>query len=381
VCVVGPGKRFLNDVTYSTYALAEALAARYPTSAVLLRELVPRRFFQGAARVGSDLSHLRLPAAVRRFEGIDWFWIPSLPRALWYLRRQPPSVLLVEYWTPATVHTQLALASCARRLGAGVVIEFHQVARQERSRAVARWWSSALSARLFQIAERFIVHTEHDRDVLTHRHGLAEHEIDVIPHSVNDHYHLGDRIRRAPEDCCNILCFGTIRPWKGVEDLVEAFDAIPPDRIGRYWLTIVGETWEGWTEVGERIARSPYRDRITFVNRWITDEEVDGYFAGADLVVVPHRSPAAKTPAYIAMSYGIPVVVTPVGGLPEVAERQEGSVVVARTGPSALLDGIERAALGLTRVPAILDGADDVCDRYEPTLVAAGLRVTRLARR
>ena len=65
-----------------------------------------------------------------------------------------------------------------------------------------------------------------------------------------------------------------IRPFKGLEHLVEAFEAIPESEIAGYWLTVVGETWEGWTLPAERIAASPRRDRITFVNRYVSDAEL-----------------------------------------------------------------------------------------------------------
>src|SRR5690606_8025394 len=96
VCLVGPGKHHLSGVTYHTYALAEALSERGPTTVVLLRRLVPRRWYPGAARVGADLSSLRLPRSVRRYDGVDWWWLPSLEGALLFLVRRPPAVLVVQ---------------------------------------------------------------------------------------------------------------------------------------------------------------------------------------------------------------------------------------------------------------------------------------------
>ena len=79
--------------------------------------------------------------------------------------------------------------------------------------------------------------------------------------------------REAPDGAVNLLYFGIIRPFKGVEDLVRAYDAIPEDQAHRFWLTVVGETWEGHTLPTELIAASPRRDRITFVNRYVQDEQ------------------------------------------------------------------------------------------------------------
>ena len=129
-----------------------------------------------------------------------------------------------------------------------------------------------------------------------------------------------------------------------MEDLIRAFDALPPDEIDHYWLTVVGETWEGWTLPGALIARSRYRDRITFVNRYVTDDEVDGIFGGADVVVLPYYRCSQSGTLHVAMSYGLPVVVTSVGGLVEAVAGYGGAVLTEPANPMALVAALRRAA-------------------------------------
>lgn len=153
----------------------------------------------------------------------------------------------------------------------------------------------------------------------------------LIPHGPYNHCQLtgekqGDR--KVPQSCCNLLFFGVIRPFKGLEDLILAFDALPESEISKYWLTVVGETWEGWTIPTDLIERSPYRDRITFVNRYVSDAEVAQFFAEADAVVLPYHRSSASGPLHIAMSSGLPVVVTSVGGLIESVAGYDGAILV-----------------------------------------------------
>jgi glycosyltransferase involved in cell wall biosynthesis len=119
-----------------------------------------------------------------------------------------------------------------------------------------------------------------------------------------------------------------IRPFKGLEDLIMAFNSLPESQISQYWLTIVGETWEGWTLPTKLIEQSQYRDRITFVNRYVSDAEVSQFFAGADAVVLPYHRSSASGPLHIAMSSGLPVVVTSVGGLTEAVAGYDGAILV-----------------------------------------------------
>jgi glycosyltransferase involved in cell wall biosynthesis len=115
-----------------------------------------------------------------------------------------------------------------------------------------------------------------------------------------------------------------------------AFDALPKNEISKYWLTIVGETWEGWTLPIDLIERSQYRDRITFVNRYVSDAEVSQFFAGADTVVLPYHRSSSSGPLHIAMSCGLPVVVTSVGGLIEAVADYDCAILVPPGDPIAL---------------------------------------------
>lgn len=387
ICVVGSGKHFLSGITYHTYGLVTALADNGPTSAILLRNLVPRRLYPGGARVGADLSHLRLPPSVRRAERVDWWWFPGMLEAAWLVLREPPAVLVVQWWSAAVWHTQLALVAVARLAGTRVVVEIHEVIDTAESRhRLAGSWMRHLAPRVLSRADRVIVHSAADRRSVHARLGVPTERIDVVAEPAFDSYHLGAGVRtprpvtpaRVPAGlggngdeggaprAIEILFFGTIRPYKGLEDLVAAFDLLcAADPHGRWRLTVVGEPWEGWLEPARRIARSPHRDRITYVDRYVTDEEVDRHFTAADLVVLPYLRSSTSGPLMVAMSYGRPVVVTRVGGLPEAVAGYAGSVLVPPGDPVALSEGIAEAErlVGTTYEPPW--GWADVADAHE----------------
>ena len=131
-----------------------------------------------------------------------------------------------------------------------------------------------------------------------------------------------------------------IRPYKGLEDLIRAFDMLDEREIERFRLTVVGETWENWTLPAECIATSRYRDRITFVNRYVDDKEVARVFDQADGVVLPYRHSSSSGALHIAQSYGLPVVVTRVGGLVEAVNGYDGALLVPPYDLEALCDAL-----------------------------------------
>ena len=340
LCVVGSGTRFLSGISYYTIRLANALAKSNHVSVILMRQLLPTRFYPGQNRVGASLSSQEFVPQVNVYDGVDWYWFPSILRAIYFLVREKPDVIIFQWWSGTVLHSYLLLAWIARLLGARIVIEFHEVLdTAEASRQLVQAYVRWIMPRLIRASAGFVIHSEFDREALKKQYLLDDRPMEIIPHGPYDNYHLSDAqtpYREAPADCCNLLYFGVIRPFKGLEDLVSAFNTIPPDEIDQYWLTIVGETWEGWTLPAELISQSCYRERITFINRYVSDGEAAAIFAGADAVVLPYHRSSSSGPLHIAMSQGLPVIITRVGGLPEAVEDYEGAVLIPPKDSEAL---------------------------------------------
>ncbi|MEU8813638.1 glycosyltransferase [Actinoplanes sp. NPDC048796] len=339
IVVVGSGWRFLSGISYYTCRLSNALASRYEVGAILMRQLLPTRLYPGRSRVGQRLNDLDYADGVRVFDGIDWWAVPSLIRAVRFLRSFRPDVLVLQWWTGTVLHSYLILCLAARLLKIKVVVEFHEV--QDTGEAAHKWASlycRKLIRPLLRGTDGVVVHSRFDRVALRQTYDLTGVPDVIAIHGPFDH-HAVPAPRAAEPGRRRLLFFGTIRPYKGLEDLIEAFALLPDD----YELTVVGETWEGWTLPASLIEASPAASRITFVNRYVTDAEVDGFFAAADMVVLPYRRSSASGPLHIAMSHGLPVVVTAVGGLVEAAEEYSGAVFAAAASPSALAASIEAA--------------------------------------
>ncbi len=347
ICVVGAGTRFLSGMSYYTMRLANALATRHSISMILMRQLIPARFYPGAARVGAHLTRQRYAPSVQVMDGVDWYWIPSMIRALAFLVRVRPDIILFEWWTGAVLHTYLILAITAKLLGIQILIELNEVLDTGEAKVpFVRQYVGLVAPFLMRLASGFVVYSEQERSELENAYSFATRPVKVIKMGPFDQYQLeclDAKRREAPVSCCNLLFFGTIRPYKGLEDLIAAFDSIPENEISNYWLTVVGETWEGWTLPIDRIAKSRYRDRITFVNRYVSDDEVGAFFAGADVVVLPYNRASAPGPTDVAMNWGLPLVTTHVGGIPEAVAGYEGLILVPPHDPEAIRSGIIKA--------------------------------------
>ncbi len=344
VCVVGAGKRFMSGISYYTLHFANALAQTHKVSVVLMRQLLPTRFYPGRKRVGANLSNLEYDPTIPVFDGVDWYWIPSILRTLVFLIREHPDVVVFQWWSGTVLHSYLLLALVARLLRAKIIIEFHEVLDTGEAKLfLAQAYVRLVAPLIVRLSHGFVVHSEYDRKILQNSYALGQRPSALIFHGPYNHYELtneAQQLRNVPASCCNLLFFGVIRPYKGLEDLIMAFDSLPENEIDNFWLTIVGESWEGWSLPTELIERSRYRNRITFINRYVSDAEVVTFFAEADAVVLPYHRSSASGPLHIAMSCGLPVVVTKVGGLIEVVAGYEGAILVPPENPAVLQNAL-----------------------------------------
>jgi glycosyltransferase involved in cell wall biosynthesis len=168
----------------------------------------------------------------------------------------------------------------------------------------------------------------------------AGKSVEVIHHGPYTQYAASREtaLRKAPADAVNLMYFGTIRPYKGLEDLVRAFNALPDPT--RFWLTVVGETWEGWSLPAKLIATSPHAGRITFVNRYVTDYEAAGWLAGADALILPYHRASASGPLHVGMALGLPIVITDIPALIDAAAGYEGCLFVPIRDIDSLRDAL-----------------------------------------
>jgi glycosyltransferase involved in cell wall biosynthesis len=344
VVIIGSGWRFASGISHYTYLLSCALKDEYDVGALLMRRLVPRRLYPGRDHVGVPVANaVAYPPEVPVYDGVDWYWGPSLTNALRYLDRQRPTVVIFQWWTGAVLHTYLRLARHAARHGARIILEWHE--GQDVGEAAvsgARRYVHALMPRLLSLVDAHVMHSSFDLQAIPAAYPLGSAIVRVIPHGPYDHVVTAEapRADARADSPFRLLYFGVIRPFKGVEDLVAAFNMLDRDQASQFRLSVVGETWEGWTAPDRAIARSPHADLIERVDRYVSDEELADYVARADAIVLPYHRSSMSGPLHVALAAGLPVVVTAVGGLVEAVRDYAGAVLVPPKDPAALRDAL-----------------------------------------
>lgn len=167
-------------------------------------------------------------------------------------------------------------------------------------------------------------------------------------HIVRNHplySHFGEKLPRlAAEEKLglehgrkNILFFGLIRHYKGLDILLEAFSGLGED----YQLIIAGEPYGSFEPYQKIIDRIPGRERIHLFPNYIKDSEVKDYFSAADLTVLPYRSATQSGISSVSYHFEVPMIVTAVGGLKETIGDTGTGIVAADVSAECIREEIE----------------------------------------
>jgi glycosyltransferase involved in cell wall biosynthesis len=203
----------------------------------------------------------------------------------------------------------------------------------------------------YRIVDHIFVHTEQMKSELVHDFGVRGRAVTVIPFGINNavpntNLTSADAKRRlgVGVDERTILCFGRIRPYKGIEHLLAAFKVLLASR-GKYRLIIAGEPKKGsesyFDEIRRTINREFSREQIILKMQFIPDEEMELYLKAADVLVLPYKDIFQSGVLFLAYGFGLPVVATDVGPFRE--EIVEGNTgFLCRPGdPADLTRAIE----------------------------------------
>ena len=252
---------------------------------------------------------LRYRRHARRADVVHWQWLTVQPVDAFLLPRSRPQVL--------TAHDILP--------------------REPRPGQVAA------TRRLLRRMDAVVVHSEHGARRLRDEVGIEGAH--VIPHGAFDYLTRMPDERPLPPELAAVegpvvLCFGLMRPYKGIELLIEAFHEV---RGAELW--IVGMPRMPLAPLREAAAR--VEATVRFVPRFVADPELPAFFRRADVVALPYREIDQSGVLYTALAFGKPMVLADVGGFGEVGVGR----VVPPNAPLALAAAIQ----GLVDDPAARD--------------------------
>jgi glycosyltransferase involved in cell wall biosynthesis len=180
--------------------------------------------------------------------------------------------------------------------------------------------------RLLDRMDSVVALSEYGATLLRERGHVPADRVNVIPHGAFDHLtRVPNEVPLPPELAAVegpvVLCFGLIRPYKGVDVLIEAFREVEGAElwvVGRPLGMPIGDLRE---QAGGIDAT------VRFVDRFVADTELAAYFRRADIVALPYRDAEQSGVLFTALAFAKAIVLTDVGGFGEMARAGVGKLV------------------------------------------------------
>ncbi len=259
----------------------------------------------------------------------------SYIRTARHINKFAPDILIIPYWmsfmAPAFGSVCLLLNKRTK-----VVSLVHNAIPHERSVV-----DKPLAKFFFSRCDAFIVMSETVRaDLITLR---KKANILLQPHPIYDHY--DERIDKATAcqnlgikaEKKNLLFFGLIRSYKGLDILIEAMDYLDDS----FQLIIAGESYGSFDKYTGLIEKSALKDNIIVMEQYIPDKLVSVLFSAADVLVLPYRSATQSGVVALAYQMELQMIATDVGALGSAVRDSQTGLVVPSATPEHIATGIK----------------------------------------
>ena len=264
------------------------------------------------------------------------------------IRAWKPDLLVLPYWMSWFAPS---LGLVGRRSGTKCIGLLHNVIPHE-----PHWFDAPLTRYYLKACQGYVcMASSVEQDLLKLRPGAR--------HIVRQHplyTHFGEKPQKVEDGSKTLLFFGLIREYKGLDILLEAFRELPED----YQLIIAGECYGPFDKYQRIIDSLPGKDRVKVFQGYVRDSQVKNFFGQADLVVLPYRSATQSGIGAIACHFGVPMLVTDVGGLKESVGDAGTGIVASRPAPEEIRSEILRYFAN----PAIRKGCEQAMARERERL-------------
>ncbi len=291
----------------------ELLTSRFLYGAVPPAEgyRVEERFYRRSTARGLE-APARLPFKV----------LEHVPDMLRFRRAADADVVHYQWLTVPALDAHLLPKLRPRVLTAHYILPPHPSRRQVTA-----------ARRAFGAMDAVVAHSEHSAARLRDELGLDPARVRTIPHGAFDYLTRLPEEKPLPPELEGaegpvILFFGLLRPYKGIEVLLEAFRQVEGAEL---W--IVGNPRMDVAPLRALAAEAPGLVRL--VDRFVDEVEIPAIFRRADLLALPYLDAEHSGVLYTALAFGKPLVLSTVGGFPEVAAT--GAARLVPPGDSAEL--------------------------------------------
>lgn len=335
IIMIGPVYPYKGGISHYTGLMYRELAKRFDVEMLSYKMQYPKFLFHKEQRDYSNDSF--------KIENTQYMLHTANPlniiKTAYYIKRQRPNMVLIQWWHPYFAPCYFLLQWFMGRQN--VTFVCHNVFPHERFPL-----DKLLTRLALKRGNHYILHAEEEGKELEKIKQRPDYV--VTPHPTYNAFRFEGMSKAQARDRLHIaqdekvlLFFGYVREYKGLKYLLRAMPMIirEDDKV-RLW--VVGEFGADREEYHKLIKELRIQEYVRVTDTYTPDREVEKYFAMADLVVLPYTSATQSGIVQIAYGFEKPVIVTNVGGLPDVVEDGRTGYVIEPGKPEEIAHAVIR---------------------------------------
>lgn len=335
IIILGPAHPLRGGIAALNERLARAFESEgHHCTIVSFKYQYPEFLFPGKTQYSTSPAPegIDIRPLVHSLHPLNWWqtarWIAS----------QKPDLVLVRFWLPLMAPALGSILRLVKKQSrAKVVCLADNVIPHEK-----RPGDKPFTQYFVKACDGFLVMSEKVRlDLLQFN---TTQPVLLVPHPLYDHFgapvsqeDARTRLGLQAQDKV-LLFFGFIRKYKGLDLLLEAM-ADERIRAANIKLVVAGEFYDDEAPYRQQIQTLGLSNQVLLRNDFIPDEEVKYFLCAADCVVQPYRNATQSGVTPLAYHFEKPMVVTNVGGLPDLVPNGTVGLVCAPE-PASISDAL-----------------------------------------
>jgi len=315
IVLVGPFPPFRGGISDLNAALADHLSKRHEIHAINFTTQYPKVLFPGKTQFKKGDSAQEVDS-IRCLSSINPF---SWRKTAYKIIDIEPDLVLFRFWLPFFAPAFSGVAKKIRKYSDATIMAIcdNIIPHEE------RLLDTRITKRFFGFIDSFIVLSKKvENELLSFvpeaKYKYSPHPIYSIFNNTLSKEQAKAELKLATKKV--LLFFGLIREYKGLDILINAMEKIKTE-LEDYTLLIVGECYENENKYTDLIKKAGITDNVKCHYSFIPDNEVGKYFSATDVVVLPYKTASQSGIVQIAYHFDTPVIVSNVGGLPEIVDE------------------------------------------------------------
>lgn len=338
ICIVGPAYPYRGGNALFVAHLYSALENQFDVNVINYTRLYPQILFPGTRQEDVSKVGIKVHPSERIIDSINPF---SWRKAIKRIKELKPDLIAFIWYQP---YFGLCLGKIAKEVrkefpGKVLFITENIISHE------ARFYDYYLTQRALKSADKFLVLSDIVEKGIKHFYPDIPLYKSKLP--IYDCYKFDDKLTqeqirtkiKLPQDKKIILFFGYIREYKGLEFLIKAMPKIL-EKCKDAYLLIVGEFYDKSEKYYNLVNQLKIEDSVKFIPEFVPNEDIGLYYTSSDLVVLPYNSATQSGVLNIAYGFKKPVVVTNVGGLPELVEEGKTGFIAEPKNPDSIAENV-----------------------------------------